>query len=1014
MNATHSPSSSKGSALLTVILLISVMAILSVSMLRYSGTELRGNERNRLTLRAKNVAENISIYAAEQLTGKLFNLGTAPVGYFPYTGTSTSRVYMPPSSLLLSEFNTSVAGMDMRCGIQSATAYAAVTDTTSPNYGLQVATAKVPIVAKGTATRADIGTLTAYVEQDMELALIPLFQFGIFYNMDLEFFPGQDMTIMGPVHTNGRLAARGEQGGTAVVTFSDRVTAAKGLYADGQMIATYVKRPGTTAAGAGGTGAVNFTSVANVQANLYQGGVWRDHKYGNATETVSTRDQFKLNANTYWGGNVRTNAMGTDLELKLPGIGAYNVVDDPATAVDERDNGRQIIEPRNPKKWNGTSWVTVTDDSATRDLKLARKCGLYIIVNPDDEARTGKLPDGTDQPMLPRSYRCWLNQISSSGAHTLREIVLPGQPSFGYYDGGTPGLTTALIADDVMYKNLLPNRYTSYTIDGPNQILRIPRSGATWDDADTTSSTTLTSTAFPINPAAVAPSTGYTGYLTTGGTTDNFPAETSTTPYPAEAYFFDLRRANGNQGYISNIASGTARGANNYVPRAIAKIDFDMARFKMAVDRTLSSATTSSGYRVDAPTATNWTNSIYKSNGTPTNLELGMPTTAAGTSFTTFPDTTHPNYLDPYKIHFAPPIDATTHLPVYPADLRTLAVAAADLTGAWYDGIAIYVHSVDAEQRLQSVTAGKNDRVDSGVRLINGRGPVISLTSAGDTGFTFVTNDAAYIIGHFNADGTVNVTTTATGNGGFSARYPDSANEKLTAVMADAVTLLSQPVFSNASTPYFQTNGWNDALSAFRVTDSSWSNSWRSAAPSGSNSYDGLGSSATAIKPGALPTNSTPGTGGTSTWTTKLPVVDTEFSVALLVGIVPSNHNATGQSDRPPLAGANAQYSGGAHNFPRLLEDWHNDMGSGATSGLFIRGSMVGLFESRVAMEPWNIRVYQAPDRYWGLHENLRTAGHDVPLEPIVLSAARIGFRELTPGEYATRKAAIEAMPVIP
>jgi hypothetical protein len=231
--------------------------------------------------------------------------------------------------------------------------------------------------------------------------------------------------------------------------------------------------------------------------------------------------------------------------------------------------------------------------------------------------------------------------------------------------------------------------------------------------------------------------------------------------------------------------------------------------------------------------------------------------------------------------------------------------------------------------------------------------------------------------------------------------------------MADAITLLSQPVFSTATTPYSQTNGWNDALSAFRVTNVTWVATWDTAAPSATNSYEGLGT-ATAIRPGLLPTSSTPHPTAGSTRQTKLPTVNTEFSTALLMGLVPSNHNATNLSDRPPLSAANAQYSGGAHNFPRLLEDWHNDMGSGTNSGLYIRGSMVALFESRVAMEPWNIRCYQAPDRYWGLHEGFRTANHDVPLEPIVIGADRLGFRELSAADYATRKAYLEGLTPIP
>lgn len=42
----------------------------------------------------------------------------------------------------------------------------------------------------------------AAVEQSVETATIPLFQFAIFYNMDLELNPGPAMTISGPVHCN--------------------------------------------------------------------------------------------------------------------------------------------------------------------------------------------------------------------------------------------------------------------------------------------------------------------------------------------------------------------------------------------------------------------------------------------------------------------------------------------------------------------------------------------------------------------------------------------------------------------------------------------------------------------------------------------------------------------------------------------------------------------------------------------------------------------------------------------
>jgi hypothetical protein len=71
------------------------------------------------------------------------------------------------------------------------------------------------------------------------------------------------------------------------------------------------------------------------------------------------------------------------------------------------------------------------------------------------------------------------------------------------------------------------------------------------------------------------------------------------------------------------------------------------------------------------------------------------------------------------------------------------------------------------------------------------------------------------------------------------------------------------------------------------------------------------------------------------------------------------------------------------------------------------------MFESRVAMEPWGIRYYSAPGRYWGMNAALRASGpaHHVPLEPMMLNARRMRFLELTSQQYSAAKAVIEALP---
>lgn len=971
MKTSHSSRSERGSALITVISFVAVVAMLSGSTLLYTVSERRANERVRLLLRARNMAENVAVYASEQLTTKLYRLRSgSPIAFM----TGSNAIHLPPDAVLDTEFSDP-ADVEVRAGLTSSTGLtfidpANAANAGNPNAGLYVSTSNVPIIAKATMRHPSIGSITAYAEQDLQIAMIPLFQFGMFYNMDLELFPGQDLVITGPVHTNGRLLARGEVGGTAAVTFRDRVTAASGLYANGQLKVAYRTRAGTTSSGAGGTGPVYYSNTAGSLTNL-EGGApsrWRDQMWGGTSETSTTANQFKAFATSTYTGNVRTNVHGVT-KLELPAIGSYQETNDPNTTEDDRNNGREIIAA-----------PSLADSAGVTVSKFGRNAGLYIVVNPDDEARTGRLPNGNPISVLARSYRCFLNTVNSNGTHTIQEVVLPGQPSYGYNDNGTAADTS----DDSMYQNNLPNRYTDKTVIGSNQVLRIPASGRSADNVVSVP----TATTF-----AAAGTT--TGYPTGAASLSTFP----------EAIFYDLRRANNNSGYPYN------RSANNYIPRPIAKIDFDLTRFKLAVERTVASATAVTIYDPHTPSATNWSRSIYNPSASPASLKLGVNYGPIGggptiTDFGGYPNntsTTPAYFTDPFHLYFAPDHSVATQVTNITAAPSVFEVSPTALvnTGAvcpWFDGVTVYIHSVDAETRAQS--SGSPQRIDSGVRLWNGRGRIATLDGTlytNRTGFTFATNDAAYIVGHFNADGSVNATSTNNANpGGYSARYPDASDEKLACVMADAITILSQPVFNSS---YVQTAGWNDSLSAHRVESTSYSSSWASSNPASSNQYEGVNASKS---PGSMPNRSTAGSG--SALTSKFDAYTTEISSALLVGIVPSNHNPSGLTDGPPSSSANQQYSGGAHNYPRLLESWRD-------ISLYIRGSMVALFESRVAMEPWNLRVYQAPDRYWGLHQTLRDPAHDLPLEPIVLNAQRIRYTEITAAQYATQKAIIEALP---
>lgn len=940
--------SRRGSALLTVVMLTGMMALLTASMLQYTIAERRGNERNRLILQAKNMSENISLYAAEQITTKLYRLRSASTMAFL---TGTNRIYLPPTNILNSAdpaYTASSTSMEVLAGITGSTGLVYINPATSPNdpnAGLSVNTAAVPIIAKATAVHPIIGNIAAYSQNDLAVDFIPLFQFAVFYNMDLEIWPGADLTLAGPVHCNGELSARSATGFAAILQFTDRVSSSGGFYADSIRQGTWINNTGGTDAGPGGTGGLRFQNPAGTVTDIRSGtGVYRDHKYGSATETTTTKNNFKVFASATYSLNLRTSVHGVT-SLVLPSISDYKKTDDAATTEDERDNGRQLIEAPDP-----------ADTAGLKETKMARRCGLYIIVNPDANSRTGRLPNGTAVSMRARSYRAWLNTVNADLSHTINEVILPGQPSYGTLNANV---------------NNLPNAYRTDTSIGINQVLRMIQGSA--------------------------PDLAGTGY-----TVGAAPTLASF----SDAYFYDLRRAKNNAGAVSMLSSGSFRSGNNYTPRPIVKVDFDMARFRMAVERTISgtpnnfaaSDVASTIYDPSMPNASTWGSSIYNSAATPAARGLGL-----GASFNVFPTATTLPAPDPFRLYFAPSNPAD---PLIATDPGRFAVGAADLvstvtTRPWFDGITIFVHSVDAEVRGDANVDGLPDRIDSGVRLWHGRGQIVSLdgtTYPGRTGLTFVTNDAAYIIGHYNADGTINATTTSTANpGGFSAAYPDTATERLTATMADAITILSQPEFTN--TTFVQSTGWSDSLSA-NATGAA-SASWNSTQPSGSNGFEGT---QTSLRPAALPFLGNTVAGAGALRTTKFGGNETEISTCLLVGQVPTNHNPTGLTDGPPSTGANGQASGGLHNFPRMLENWSGQ-------GLYIRGSMVAMFESRVAMESWTLRVYSAPGRYWGLHQSLRNANHDLPLEPILLGARRLGFKEINAAQYTAQKAIIEALP---
>jgi Tfp pilus assembly protein PilX len=84
----------------------------------------------------------------------------------------------------------------------------------------------IPINLQVTATRDSIAHAQARMTRIVQVGLIPVFQFGVFSDHDLSFFPGPPMEFNGRVHTNSNLFVTADSSNTNPgITFHAKVTA---------------------------------------------------------------------------------------------------------------------------------------------------------------------------------------------------------------------------------------------------------------------------------------------------------------------------------------------------------------------------------------------------------------------------------------------------------------------------------------------------------------------------------------------------------------------------------------------------------------------------------------------------------------------------------------------------------------------------------------------------------------------------------------------------------------------
>jgi hypothetical protein len=198
-----------GFALIMIMILVAVMLTVFASMMYWVSSNSKITLRNNAYTSAEAAAESgtetvlapmIRDYTAGGLNSasiytNLVDQTGWPISYsFPSNYLYINKLYETNLSYLSAEFGNLMGYVDYVTNQVTATASSG------------------PV------------SVPATVQQTLEFASIPIFQYAIFYNMDLEICPGAAMTISGHVHSNDNIYYTGNSS-SQPLTFSTQVDA---------------------------------------------------------------------------------------------------------------------------------------------------------------------------------------------------------------------------------------------------------------------------------------------------------------------------------------------------------------------------------------------------------------------------------------------------------------------------------------------------------------------------------------------------------------------------------------------------------------------------------------------------------------------------------------------------------------------------------------------------------------------------------------------------------------------
>ncbi len=249
---TASVPNSRGGFALLIVLIFSALILFSLAAaLDWSTSRTNSAQRLSEYFRTQSAAEASAAKAATSMSRDFQNYGQPQVRL----NLDTYRALVPGtnenSDWCYFKFSDNSGNVN-KLGLTEAMSWQ-YTNLTSAFTGIQGYTANYQI----TSLAQEVNTTTPLavaIQQNFQICSIPLFQFSVFYDPDLEINPSTAMTIAGRVHCNGTIYAQPSR----TVEFSGGVTAAGDIL--------NLKRPQDPTTRSGGSLTFDSTHVPNFKS----------------------------------------------------------------------------------------------------------------------------------------------------------------------------------------------------------------------------------------------------------------------------------------------------------------------------------------------------------------------------------------------------------------------------------------------------------------------------------------------------------------------------------------------------------------------------------------------------------------------------------------------------------------------------------------------------------------------------------------------------------------------------